>query len=168
MNLNEAIYEVIRTQFKKDMGEALKIVEGAGYEVTKWDGRFYVRNKKLNKDVCIREGHRGFKIVGNGYDKCKFGWDDVCRMDFVGYLNKPSNTEWYAVQALRNDWRSPTFYKYMRLRDARGAVEYNRKEIGRLRKQIADLHATLDKCVADRAERAQKLLNVRKELGLIK
>lgn len=168
MTLNEAIYKVISTQFKKDMGGALTIVEQAGYKVTKWDRRFYVKNEKTDREVCLREGYKGYTVVGNGYDKHRIPWDGVCRMDLVGYLEKPLNRDWYSIQAKRADWRSPTFYKWIRLKDARYAVSSRTKEIAVIKKQIARLQEDLEATVVDKIKSEQELVAVRKDLGLIK
>lgn len=166
MTINEAICKVIQTQFKKDMGEALKIVEGAGYAVTKWDGRFYVKNKVTNKELCLREGYKGYIVNGNGYAKCKFPWDGICRMDFVGYLNKPFNRDWYATEAMRNDWRTPIYYKYTRLLEAKRAIDHNNKEIERLKKELAKVQENLEYCIKQTVIREQNLKDVRTELRL--
>lgn len=168
MTLNEAIYKVISTQFKKDMGDALKIVENAGYKVTKWDGRFYVKNETTRRELCLREGYKGYKVCGNGYDKCRFGWNDVCPMDLVGYLNKEINRNWYELEFARNDWMSPTWRKYTMLKDAKSNIKYNETAIEKLRKEIAEKQNILERCIADAVRREQKLTEVRKQLGLIK
>ena len=170
MNLNEAIYEVIRTQFKKDMGEALEIVENAGYKVYKASGRFYVRNTAINKEVFLHWNSNGTScsVYGNNRELCSFRLNEMPRVEFVGYLNKPFNLVWYEVQARMSDWRSPTWYRYSVLADAKSGVEYNEKQIERLTKQIKDFQITLNNCIADRYTRAQRLVNVRKELGLAK
>lgn len=168
MTLNEAIYKVISTQFKKDMGGALAIVEQAGYKVTKWDGRFYVKNEKTGREVCLREGYKGYTVVGNGYDKCKFSWDGICRMDLVGYLEKPFNREWYKVQAMRSDWKSPTIYKWERLRNATYLVNCSVRDIEEIKRKIAELTNKLEYDATHLAERKQDLVTIRKDLGLIK
>ena len=169
MNLNEAIYKVIKTQFKKDMGEALRLVEEAGYRVSKWDSRFYVKNERTNREVCLRESYFGNCIIsGNGYEKCKFHPDEVCRFDFIGYLEKPHNLAWYDIEAKKNDWRSPTWYKYDRLRSIRNSIKYAEDSINTRRKQIADLQRSLENDIEYRVKREQQLVEVRKELRLIK
>ena len=168
MTLNEAIYKVIKTQFKKDMGGALAIVEQAGYKVTKWDGRFYVKNPRNNKELCLRTGYKGYVVSGNGYDKCKFSWDGICRMDLVGYLEKPFNREWYKVQAMRCDWKSPTIYKWERLRNAVYLVDCSVRGIEETKRKIAELTSALEHGATRLAERKQNLATIRKELGLIK
>lgn len=168
MNLNEAILKVIRTQYKKDMGEALTIVEKAGYKVYKHAGDFYVRNEQTGKEVCLRERYRGgLKIVGNDCEKCHFDYDGVCRMDFVNYLNKPFNTDWYDVQARKTDWRTPTYYKWQRLCHARNNVKYVEEDIAEITQKIAQLQETLDRCIQEKPRREQALVDVRKELGLL-
>jgi len=168
MTLNEAVYKVISTQFKKDMGDALKIVEDAGYKVSKWDGRFYVKNTNTGREVCLREGYKGYKVCGNGDAKHLIPWDGVCRMDLVGYLEKPFNREWYKVQAMRSDWRSPTWYKWDRVRDAKYKVSCTVRDIEDTKRKIVELTNRLESDATRLAERKQNLVTIRKELGLIK
>lgn len=168
MELNEAIYKVIETQFKKDMGEALRIVEGAGYKVSKWDSRFYVKNTTTGREVCLRECYKGYAVHGNGNVKCKFSWDGKCLIDFIGYLNKPFNTEWYKVQAMRSDWRSATWYKWDRLRSAKQCIKYEKDNIEKVKKDIANLQKRLENAIRSQVRYEQSLVEVRKELKLIK
>lgn len=168
MTLNEAIYKVIGTQFKKDMGEALEIVEKAGYKVSKWDSRFYVKNTNTGREVCLREGYKGYKVCGNGDVKHLIPWDGVCRMDLVGYLEKPFNREWYKVQAMRSDWRSATWYKWDRLRSARYDIRYADKELANIKRDIANLQARLERTLVEKVKREQRLAEMCKELRLIK
>ena len=168
MELNEAIYKVISTQFKKDMGEALKIVEGAGYKVSKWDSRFYVKNEKTGRELCLRNTYNGYAVHGNGYVKCKFNWDKTCPMDLVAYLEKPFNDEWYKVQAMRSDWRSPTYYKCHRLKDAKWYIEYKKNDIKNINNEITKLQQRLEEAIRSQVKYEQNLVNIRKELGLAK
>lgn len=168
MELNEAIYKVISTQFKKDMGDALKIVEGAGYKVSKWDSRFYVKNEKTGRELCLRDTYRGYAVHGNGYVKCKFNWDKTCSMDLVGYLEKPFNNEWYKVQAMQSDWRSATWYKWDRLKTAKWNIRYETDVIEKTKKEIAKLQQNLENAIREQIRYEQNLIAVRKELGLNK
>ena len=168
MTLNEAIYKVISTQFKKDMGEALEIVEKAGYKVSKWDSRFYVKNTNTGRELCLRDGYKGYNVCGNGNKKHLIPWDGVCRMDLVGYLEKPFNREWYKVQAMRSDWRSPTWYKWDRLKSAKYDISYADKELAKIKRDLANLQAQLERTLVEKVKREQRLLEMRKELRLIK
>jgi hypothetical protein len=168
MELNEAIYKVIKTQFKKDMGDALKVVEEAGYTVKKWDSRFYVKNPNTGRELCLREGWGKYKVCGNGSEKCAFRFEDVCRMDFVGYLEKPFNYAWYKVQDMQREWRSATWYKWDRLRSAKFNIMYEKDEIAKVKQDIANLQARLEQAIRSQVKYEQNLIAVRKELGLNK
>ena len=168
MELNEAIFKVMNTQFKKDMGEALKIVEGAGYKVSKWDSRFYVKNEKTGRELCLRDTYKGYAVHGNGYVKCKFNWDKTCLMDLVAYLEKPFNTDWYKAQAMRSDWRSPTYYKCYRLKNAKHDISYEKNAIEDIKKEITKLQRRLESAIRAQVRYEQNLIEVRKELGLAK
>lgn len=168
MELNEAIYKVMSTQFKKDMGEALRVVEEAGYTVSKWDSRFYVKNPKTGRELCLKEGYKGYNIFGNGDRKSIVPWGTERRMDLVGYLEKPINHEWYKAQAMQNDWRSATWYKWDRLRNAKWYIKYEKENIEKTKKKIAQLQQELEDTIRSQIRYEQNLVNIRKELGLVK
>ena len=168
MDINEAIYKVMSTQFKKDMGEALKVVEEAGYTVSKWDSRFYVKNPKTGRELCLRDTYKGYAVHGNGHVKCKFNWGKTCSMDLVGYLEKPFNNEWYKVQAMQSDWRSATWYKWDRLRSAKWYIKYEKESIEKTKKKIAQLQQELEDAIRSQIRYEQNLVEVRKDLGLVK
>ena len=51
--LNEAIYTVLTTKYKKQAREAFKRVQDAGYEVYKNNGHFHIYNASTGKTIYI-------------------------------------------------------------------------------------------------------------------
>lgn len=171
MTINAAIYRVLTTQFKKDIGEeALTMIKEAGYEFFKNNGRFHIKNPATERYVYISEGYRGLKIntyaVGfSRYYNISYH-PEKCKFDFAGYLEKPLNSEYYT----RYEWGNfkPTAEKFRTLSNARNNVDYEQRAIIRVKKQIADLQAQLERGIRYKVKYELELENTRKKLGLIR
>lgn len=164
--LNNALFKVMTTQFKKNMREAVATVEAAGYKVEKFGGVYRVRNPKTGKVVYIDGKYRSYvRTNGNAKDVEVIVWKNDCRVDFVGMLEKPINTEWnklYWTQAgITNYW-----HKANRLINARRNVEWKKQDIERRQEQIRNLQEALLRDLRYEAEYEARLTAVRKELGL--
>lgn len=168
MTLNEAIYKVITTQFKKDMREAVELVEEAGYEINKSDGRFYVRNPKTQRFIESKYSqYRDITtLIGNRGEILKFRYTCNCHFDFVGYLNKELNHVWYVMRNERAWYVSPTRKKYEKLQEAKRYLRYREEAVEKTKKDLADLQARLERDIEERVRYEQMLAETRKNLGL--
>lgn len=171
MTINEAIYKVLMTQFKKDIGaEALTLIKEAGYEIFKDNGNFNIKNPKTGRYVYIGSNSYNLKVCtyGAGFNRYyPIGYKpENCKFDFAGYLEKPLNTEWYS----RYIWANyhPTEDRYRTLYNARNTVRYEIEHIARIKKQISDLQADLERSLEYKIKKEISLKDTRRELGLIK
>ena len=164
MTINEAIYKVVTTQFKKDMGEAKKIVRGAGYTIVKWYGRGWnVKNEATGKIIYLTSDGYSYKefCINNRYIRVKRGED--CKIDFVNALNKPINKEW---QSLRWVEARPTKKKYEKLSSAKWSLNWRRKDVEKTKREIARLQEELIRQTRNIVDAENNLTTVRRELGL--
>ena len=164
--LNNALFTVMTTQFKKNMREEVATVEAAGYKVEKYGGVYRVRNPKTDKVVYIDGKCRSYVHTnGNAKGVEVVVWKNDCRVDFVGMLEKPINTEWnelYWRQAGATNYRQ----KADRLIHARRNVEWKKQDIERRKEQIRSLQEAILRDLHYEAEYEARLTAVRKELGL--
>lgn len=168
MTINEAIYNVITTQRKKDMKPgAVDMVKKAGYEVTYiGDGRWWqVRSPKTYKAVYARLNYREELIIEIGNKSKKIDSLDASPINFEAYLNKPINKEYYKALDLRYH---PTKDKYRRLTDCRYWVAYYTKEAEKYKKEIESKVKDLEYAVSNKAREESELKALRKKYGLIK
>ena len=163
--LRQAIFKVLTTQFKKDMGGADKIVEDAGYLVRKGQGRYEVYNPKTQR--CLY-------ITGDVYMYVHYSWycknyvfyyAEECKFDFVGALNKPFNKEWYDILDHRYDTK-PTRKKYEELAWAKKRIEWRQEDIKKAKEAIQKAQEELIRCVRWEADAKADLKEARRKLGL--
>ena len=171
--VNEAIYAVLTTQYKKDVKESHNIVEAAGYQISKFNGDWYIHNKETGRklfahyskynDRYARRYAREY-IDGNGNaKKAKISE----KFDFVGYLDKPLNTEWNEMKSYSFQENRYSKQAYV-LKSARWEVEYHTEKLASIQKQIANLQKDLIYHAERKARGEQDLLSLRKSLGLVK
>lgn len=178
MTLNEAVYRVITTQFKKNMDGADKVVEEAGYRVIKTDGRFAVRTVRNNgrcRDIEFGETSRGYKLIAwNGDMQRVYRYatlDELKKFNFEAFLNAPINVA-YAEARVLDEYRfggyTDTQRKMGRLRDVKAYIRYKVDDIEKYKKQIADLQEKIEDAIRRQVQYEGDLRNLRKEYGLIK
>lgn len=169
--LNQAIYKVLITQFKKDAKEEHKIVENAGYEIQKYNGYFEVRNKETCKLVRITNVNYGYTfsrvtlICGNNTIRVKP--ENVCKIDFVNCLSKPFPTETYNAYYYYNCWNVYKDLRY-RLREAKRNVEYYDKCIEKAKDNIRKAQNELISIVENKERNKNDLKNIRAEINTMK
>lgn len=167
MTINEAIYNVITTQRKKDMEPgAVDMVKKAGYEVTYiGDGKWWqVRSPETYKSVYARLNYRQELIIEIGNKSKKIDSLDASPINFEAYLNKPINKEYYRAKSLQYQ---PTKDKYSRLKDARYWVAYYTKQAETHKKEIESKVKDLEYAVSNKAREESELKALRKKFGLI-
>lgn len=169
--VNEAIFTVLTTQFKKDAKEAHAIVEQAGYTISKFNGDWYIHNAETGRKVFIhypKYNDRPYReyIDGNGNGKrSKISQ----KFDFVGYLEKPLNTAWAEMQSW--DYQLNRYEQQAStLKSARWSVKYHTEQIDRIQKEIEEKIAKLQKDLLYHSQEKVRaeihLKEVRKEFGL--
>lgn len=164
MTINDAIYAVITTKFKKDMKEAKKVVRGAGYTITKCYGSYWtVNNPVTGKYVYLSNDEYYYKTFDIRGKRIKVKRGEDCKIDFRAALDKPINKEW---EALRWIERRPTKKKYERLNSAKYSLRWRKQELAETQKKIAELQARLIRETRSIVEAENKVSEVRNELGL--
>lgn len=165
--LRQAIFTVLTTQFKKDMGGADKIVEDAGYLVRKGQGGYEVYNPKTQRCLYINGNYQKY-IHYSWYGKnYAFYPDEGCKFDFVGALNKPFNKEWYDILDHRYE-TNPTRKKYEELAWAKKRIAWRQEDIKKAYKAIEAAQKELERAVRWEVEAKNDLKAVRAKLGLAK
>ena len=170
MTLNEAIWHVITTQRKKDMTEGVfDRVKKAGYEVRYrgggewWEVRHPITRKAVYIRVSTGYYGRSYLEIGNRSIKIE-NWDG-CKVDFVGYLMKPINLDYWANLNYRYE---PTKDKYERLRSLKWNLGYHTREIEKVRRELASKQKELEYEIERKAEYEHRLNDIKKEYKLIK
>lgn len=175
--VNEAIYTVLTTQFKKQAPEAFEIVKAAGYEYDKYNGRFNVYNGKTNRRISLDDGgwYKNYWLtVNHGYYTAntttyRGELEDllakVKRFDFVGCLDKPMNREYYAMLHDADD-NSQAVQKWQSLKYKKNCVQWRVEEIERIQLQMEKLQKDLMRAMERKVEYEQDVINYKKELGL--
>ena len=170
--INEAIYTVLTTQYKKDAKEAHSAVEAEGYQISKFNGSWWIHNTGTGRKIYlhyVRGGYYSY-IEGNGngrHRKNQISYREFPKFDFVGFLDKPLNTEWSEMNSYRFQENRYSQNAEV-LRSARWNVKYHTDSIARIQKQIEDLQKDLIYHAGQKAQAEQRLVETRKNLGLLK
>ena len=168
--LNEAIYTVITTQYKKDAKQAHEMVSAFGYGISKYDGHYRVTSKETGKAVyvCFESyRYRRFSLGNNTKDQHKgtIGYGH-CPIDFVGYLAKPYNKVYEDLKYSRRNRRSQAIKNYGQLKDTRWDIKYHEDEIEKIKAQIDKLENEIIYHARRQAFYEDQLRQQRRELHL--
>jgi len=166
MTLNEAIYKVMTTQYKKDAKEEHKMVEAAGYEIYKSDGSFTVRNEETHRELCI--DYKGYySVLYTRARSIRFNRYDGLKFDFVGYLLKPTKdiNDFLDRDGYYKD-RSKALQKYHRLERAKHHVEYEKNQFEEIKRRIASLQNELARTARFVAQAEADVNETRVKIGL--
>lgn len=170
MTLNEAIFGVLGTQFKKDMDkEALKMIEEAGYELRKGDGCYYIKNPATNREIYF-SGKYTTQINFNWYVRpvrLKTHAFRLCHFDFVGCLNKPINYDWYNLERITE--YCPTQEKYGKIKSARWNVNYHTEQVDNIvNEKLQKLYKQIEELTRDIQYHAERKIKAQEELEELK
>lgn len=169
MTLNKAMEMVLRTQFKKQVKEAHKIVEEAGYTINKIQGGYQITNPKTGRFIYIRQdGYRKSIIHGyyNSQQRRIRSEADYQKFDYTGCLNKPINKDYYE-QILNEEHTAYHKSEAMqKLKSAKWSLKYEEDRIARIQKDIEKLQQDLIRAAMAKARAIDKLNEVKKDLGL--
>lgn len=179
MTLNDAIVNMLLVQFKNQLeNNEVKIIENAGFVISKNDGHFVVRtvrdNEYYQREVCIKESYRGFKVVTwNGYAQTEYKFKDIAdirlKFDFEGFLNAPINKEYAELRrTILYANRTDTQQKMYNLRSAKYSIKYAKADIEKTKEKIRELQEELEHDIRRQVDYEHDLAKVRKELGLAK
>lgn len=168
IELNNAIYTVLTTKYKKDAKEAFKMVEAAGYNIDKCNGYFEVGNNKTKKYIRIyrefysyRENDRMIVLYGLK-NKDTVTHSNFKKIDFVNLLNTPTNVEYYGRP--RN--RSKFVEAAENIKRAKWMIKSYNKDIDKTKKEIEELTNRLVWYTTQREYHTNDLKNIRKEYNL--
>ena len=168
--LNEAIYKVITTQYKKDAKQAHEMVSAFGYGISKYDGHYRVTSKETGKAVYVHfesYTYRRFSLGNNSAEQRKGenGYGH-CPIDFVGYLAKPYNKVYEDLKYSSYRRRSQAVKNYGRLKETRWDIKYHEDEIEKIKAQINKLqdeiiyHARRQKYYEDQLQAQRRELHL--------
>ena len=169
-DVNKAIAQVLTTQFKKEAKEAFLIVKEAGYEVDKWDKKWHVRNRKVDRVVYIDRERWNYDKHYPEYVIWHSGGSstlaDLSKFDFVGCLDKPVNKVWREMRGYEHQNKFQAWSR--KLKSARWSVKYHTDNIDSIQKHIEGLQKELMYHVKEQTRAEAELKQVRAELGLTK
>ena len=163
MTLNEAIYIMFTTKFKKDAREAFDMIEKAGYEVWKSNGEWEITNPKTSKYIYATRPYWNYKkgwVKILHYGDCATELND--KIDFVNCLNTPINT------AKRRHKRYPNKFQEQRdnLRMVKRNIVWKENAIKDYEAKIIATQKNLMRAVEEKVKVEAELKELRKEYGL--
>ena len=164
MNLNEAIYEVLTSNYKKDAPAAFKMVQNNGYDVYKSGKSWVVRNHKTYKIVCldVPSGDWTFYWGRNHKSIDPRWWRNKGReINFVRCLDTPTNN----YKCDNNG--SKALVKHYEIKCQRNYVKWEQDKIDDIQSQISRLQSELVYHVDKKAREEEQLKKLRKDAGLI-
>lgn len=169
--LNNAIYTVLTTKYKKDARDAFKMVKDAGYVVGKRDGYFYVKNPKSDKVIFVWDYHWDYETRDYNY-YIIFSYRNEKRrlthkFDLVNCLNTPINTTYRQLREM--NWHYDPYGYKAKMKKVNYAKRWynNRTEnVQRILNKIDELQKELVDAVAYRENALAELNEVKKECGL--
>lgn len=167
--LNQAIYAVLATKFKKDAYEAHELVKNAGYEIEKWDGKFHIRNRETNRLICIATNRWGDK-VGINHNPWTKNAKLTENFDYVACLNKPLNETYWRMRQDEAWYRSKSRENFEKLHRAKWGVDYHTRSLQKAEEALERAMEQYEKDVKYHKEclkvDQESLAKVRAELGL--
>ena len=178
--INDYIYRVLTTKYKKDDPEAFKLVENMGYEIYKYDGTFGVKNPETGAHVRISDPYKRYKSligIGRAYAKKRTDITTFRNVDFERALSDPNKEKRNARREVetrewnRLNWGNPKTEKF---KSAKHDVDYHTKSIQEAKERLENvIQSAIKSYESDFAyhtkerERAEKeLANLREEYGL--
>lgn len=164
MTLNEAIYLVLISKFKKDCPKAFQMVENAGYDVYKSSGVWIIKNPKINKTIRASEPSYVWENSQRYYKRFFYHGNSHTvlnqKIDFVNCLNTPINE--YA-----NYTKDIYFTKYKlqisNIRQYKNMLKWRTKDIEKCKEKVADAQEELIRAVRFKTEAEMRLNQLRKE-----
>lgn len=165
--LNDAIYTVITTQYKKDAKEAHALVTAYGYSIWKYNGCYHVANNETHKSVQARSGWRYTTIyldsVHSQYVRLKD--DQECKVDFVGFLTKPKNYEYWSRPTTEES--GTALDKYDNISHAKYMSNSYAEDIEKAKTKIESLLKDIERYTEMKVRYELDLAKLRVEYGLV-
>lgn len=164
MELNYAMFLVMSNQYKKDCKEAHEMVEKAGFEIHKNNGHFYIRNRNTRRELFLTDRwdyeERGIVFyVHYNYNLNAVKYKG--KFDFVNCLNTPIRSQEDSF-----DYYKTAYGKYDRLKNLKWSVEWDKKNIEKIKNQIVSLQNDLERAIRSEIRDSLNLEEYRKEVGL--
>ena len=168
MTLNEAIFEVITTKYKKDAEEAHEIVKNAGYEVFKRDGAYNISNPVMNKRIEVESDSYYWRMTLHFAVSYKtYGREAAAHVNFVGYLETARNDA-YSEFIHRNVYGvyDTAIEKYKTIRSIKYSIMFEEKRIDKIKKQLESLQEELEDAYKAKAYSEMRLEKFKRECKL--
>ena len=183
--LNNAIFTVLKTQFKKEAPEAFKTVEQAGFKIEKYNGTFEVKADNFKSVQLMKWNSLQYRIYlrfsynQNVQHNC-FYYRNPCPIDFVGYFESPikkrENPYYHNIGWGKwKDCSDAVASYYILIHNKQKAINSIKADIQRERERIASLQRQISNCMdnieryyKDIAEHEKQLNDNRREFGLSK
>ena len=176
INFNNALLTILTTKYKKYMEKEIKLVEEAGYIVSKWNGAWHIKNVATMKTIWGSGEYNHCTIYSNSA-RYNFVRDDKaedhgCKADLRGMLDTPVNKYFLEYQRSLN-WENDYTLggtniraKRAELKSAKREITDYDKSIEKTKKEIEALTKKIEAEVVARERAKQRLNTVRENLGL--
>lgn len=167
--LNEAIYTVITTQYKKDAKDAHDLVSSYGFDIWKYDGHYNVGCKETHKSVFVSsQGRRYTTFYLDGrpspYKRLEEGQE--CKINFVYFLTKPKNVE-YMTLCWNEDRESEAVSKYDNIRHAKHMAESYAEDVRKAKAKIDSILKDIEHYTEMKLRYEKDLADLRVKYGLV-
>lgn len=166
--LNEAIWKVITTQYKKDAKEAHEMVSAFGFHIRKNDGHYRVSGVDHRVVYVSWEGYRKMDIdlAGINIQGVEVCYGEKCKVDFVGFLSKHNNRA-YQESKWVSSQESQALLRYDRLDDTKRMIKWYEEDIEKAKKEIEALINKVASLSESKNSYEKKLAEQRVEYGLV-
>ena len=166
--LNEAIWKVITTQYKKDAKEAHEMVAAFGFRIWKEDGHYRVSGVDHRVVYVSWEGYKKMDIslaaIHSRWVEIYYG--EKCKVDFVGFLSKHNNRAYQEAQWVSSQ-ESHALLRYDRLDDTKRMIKWYVEDIEKAKKEIEALVNKVARLSESKNSYEKKLAEQRVEYGLV-
>lgn len=167
--LNQAIWTVITSKYKKDAPEAFKLVSSYGYEICK-NGFGWEISSSKRRIFTMERGYASNKhlVIVSGYYRTmervvEYKEFDTMgsKFDFVNCLNTPINDIYYQPER-----PAKSISNYKELLSRKSSINYENHQIQEIKAQIDSLQKSLIHRVERKTKEEMDLAKFRKEIGL--
>lgn len=145
MTINEAIFTVITTKYKKDAKEAHKIIDEAGLEAYKRDGAYSVCDPETHKRIDCNILYGTIYLYTAGQPVQRIKPQNGQKVDYKHYLETPWNIDWQNV-IYPHPWDrsgSKALQAYERIKDKKRMISNTKERIARIKRDLERLQNEL-------------------------
>lgn len=160
--INKEIFKVCTHKYKKECEKAHENVKRAGYNITKFNGRFIVSNEKTQKSVSIKLPENKYEntyvLYDTGRKRAKCNNGEIPKFDFKNYLDKPKNKEKNII--VNNKYRHIRY----EIKNEKYYIKMAEKYVEKAKEEINQAIEKLERETRLLQNHKNRLDNIRKEI----